>query len=206
MGICDDDMVMEPCSPELPLLLKAARFAAEKHRHQRRKGSEYLPYINHPIEVAEMLINIGEVTAMDILATALLHDTLEDTDTTRDELRVMFGDRIVGLVLECTDDKSLPQAERKRLQIEHAAHMSFEAKQIKIADKISNVQDLGRNPPVGWSLQRRLEYLDWSERVMAGLRGANPALEKLYDDSLAKTRQQVLSDAHAEPDQERKED
>ena len=171
--------------------LSAVKFSAHKHRNQRRKGAEASPYINHPITVAELLWRIGKVTEMNILAAAILHDTLEDTDTTPEELENLFGREVLSLVLECTDDKRLPKAERKRLQILNAAHKSPGAKQIKLADKISNVTDITENPPADWSLPRRLEYLDWAEQVIAGLRGANAELEQLFDLTVKAARAQL---------------
>lgn len=170
------------------LFLKALRFAAAKHSGQRRKGSDHAPYINHPIAVAETLWRVGNVRDMNTLVAALLHDTIEDTGTQPEEIRAEFGEDVLGLVLECTDDKSLPKAERKRLQIEHAPHKSPRAWQIKLADKINNVQEIAANPPADWSTQRRREYLDWTEQVVNGLRGQNPELEALYDRVLAEGR------------------
>ncbi len=164
-----------------PLLLDALAFAAHKHRDQRRKNASASPYINHPIEVARLLASIGGVDDMDVLRAAILHDTVEDTDTTRDELVEMFGERVCALVLEVTDDKSLGKDERKALQIAHTAQLSPGAKLIKFGDKISNVRDVTRDPPAGWSLARRAEYLDWTEAVIAGCRGVNSALEATYD-------------------------
>lgn len=164
------------------IILKATHFAALKHSSQRRKDVLRSPYINHPIQVAETLWTIGGVREGTILAAALLHDTIEDTKTLPEEIRVQFGEEILALVLEVTDDKSLPKPERKRLQIEHAPHLSPAAKLIKLADKVCNLGDILHSPPPNWSLQRRQEYLLWSEKVVAGLRGINPALEKKYDE------------------------
>lgn len=172
-------------------IFSALKFAADKHAKQRRKGPEDTPYINHPIEVAEILINVGEIGDTDTLVAAILHDTIEDTKTTAEELGSLFGSNVLSLVLECTDDKSLPKAERKRLQVVHAPHKSPKAKLIKIADKISNVKDLVREPPTDWSLDRVREYLDWSERVVSGLRGENAHLDELYDASLKSARKQL---------------
>src|SRR5207248_6449319 len=119
---------------ELALLLKALAFAAHKHRDQRRKDAEASPYINHPIALADVLVNEGGVTDVDVLCAALLHDTVEDTATTQQELTDAFGSRIARIVAEVTDDKDLPKQERKRLQIEHAPHISREAKLVKLAD------------------------------------------------------------------------
>jgi len=139
------------------------------------------PYINHPIEVATILATRGGITDLLTLTAAVLHDTIEDTETTPEELEEHFGRQVRMLVAEVTDDKRLPKAERKRLQVEHAASSSIEAKVIKFGDKISNVLDVTRSPPADWPLERRREYLDWTERVLAGCRGCNAGLETYYD-------------------------
>ena len=167
-------------------LLKAIRFAAEKHRNQRRKDNDHSPYINHPIQVAETLWEVGGVRDPSTLVAAVLHDTLEDTDTSPDELRQRFGQEVLDLVLEVSDDKRLPKAERKRLQIVHAPHISPRAKNIKLADKICNIRDLIDTPPADWPVRRQREYLRWAGKVVAGLRGANPALEERFDEELAR--------------------
>jgi guanosine-3',5'-bis(diphosphate) 3'-pyrophosphohydrolase len=158
-------------------LLAAALFAAEKHSAQRRKNAAATPYLNHPIEVAEHLANVGGVTDEVILIAALLHDTVEDTDTTREEIADRFGEGVASLVMECTDDKRLDKAERKRLQILHASHKSPGAKLIKIADKTCNLRSILTDPPEEWPLQRQREYFDWASQVLAGLVGENPALD-----------------------------
>jgi (p)ppGpp synthase/HD superfamily hydrolase len=165
-------------------LLEALRFSAEKHRNQRRKDSEHSPYINHPIEVAQLMWEVGGVRDVDVLLAAVLHDTVEDTDTRLDEISDRFGKQVLSFVMEVTDDKSLPKQERKRLQIETAPHKSHGAKLIKLADKSCNVRNLVTMPPDDWSLERRREYLLWTEKVVAGLRGANAALEEYYDHEL----------------------
>lgn len=170
------------------VILKALHFAAKKHRDQRRKDIEASPYINHPIEVAELLARVGRVTDPVTLQAALLHDTIEDTQTTPGELEQMFGPEVSRVVQEVTDDKRLPKAERKRLQVVHASQLSERARQIKIADKISNVQSVTKTPPAHWSLERRMEYLNWTEQVVAGCRGSNEALEKFYDQALESGR------------------
>ena len=166
-------------------LLEAIRFAAEKHRDQRRKDSERSPYINHPIEVVQLLWEVGGVRDVDVLLAAVLHDTIEDTDTHPKEISDRFGDEVLEFVLEVTDDKSLPKQERKRLQITTAAKKSYGAKLIKLADKCCNIRDMVTIPPKDWSLKRRQEYLLWSEKVVAGLRGTNAALEDYYDHELS---------------------
>jgi guanosine-3',5'-bis(diphosphate) 3'-pyrophosphohydrolase len=167
------------------LLLEAIAFAAEKHRHQRRKDAEASPYINHPIALASLLKREG-VDDVAILCAALLHDTIEDTNTTADELRVLFGEIVTSVVLEVTDDKSLDKAERKRLQVLHAHALSDRAKLVKLADKICNVYDMVAAPPASWTLDRKREYLQWAKEVVDGLRGAHPDLEAIFDDVYAK--------------------
>jgi len=172
---------MEAGLDALAPLLAALRLAAEKHRDQRRKGADASPYINHPIEVADLLARIGGVRDVELLAAAILHDTIEDTETSPEELERAFGPRVRGLVAEVTDDKSLPKAERKQVQRDHAPHLSQDAKQIKLADKISNVREIGASPPDGWPLERRREYIAWARSVVAGCRGANLELERYFD-------------------------
>ena len=169
-------------------ILDAATFAAEKHKGQKRKGRDGDPYINHPLEVADLLVRVGGVEDADIIAAGLLHDTVEDCDVTFEEVASRFGEMVAGYVRELTDDKSLPKLERKRLQVEHAPHLSVGAKQIKLADKISNVGDVAKNPPEGWSTERRQEYVEWGAEVVAGLRGANSRLEEHFDSVAAKAR------------------
>ena len=173
------------------LILNAFQFAAEKHRDQRRKGSDAAPYINHLIQVAEILWTVGNVRDVALLVASILHDTIEDTDATPEEIRAQFGEDILALVLEVTDDRSIPQKQRKQLQVETAPYKSPKAKLLKIADKISNVQDIITSPPRDWSLERKQEYLLWTERVVAGLRGENENLERYYDDLLSKGKQSL---------------
>lgn len=172
---------MTPFDISTGLILKAAAFAAEKHRDQRRKDPEASPYINHPIALANLLASQG-VTTPDVLCAALLHDTIEDTETTAAELEAAFGGRIAAIVLEVTDDKRLPKAERKQQQIDHAPHASQEARLVKLADKICNLHDILHSPPAGWPLARQQEYFDWAARVIAGVRGTHDGLEALFDD------------------------
>jgi guanosine-3',5'-bis(diphosphate) 3'-pyrophosphohydrolase len=162
-------------------VIAAAAFAALKHRDQRRKDRQASPYINHPIALASVLANEAGIEDPVVLCAALLHDTIEDTQTTADELREHFGEEVTAVVLEVTDDKLLPKAERKRLQVEHAASISERAKLVKLADKICNVRDMLTSPPVGWSDERRREYLDWAKQVVDQLRDANGKLAELFD-------------------------
>jgi GTP diphosphokinase / guanosine-3',5'-bis(diphosphate) 3'-diphosphatase len=170
---------------ELALLLKAFAFAAHKHRDQRRQDQAASPYINHPIALADVLVNEGGVADVEVLCAALLHDTVEDTATTPEELHSTFGPRIAGIVAEVTDDTRLPKAERKRLQVERAGGISREAKLVKLADKICNLRDMAERPPASWDLARRREYFDWAKRVVDGLRGAHPQLEAAFDAAYA---------------------
>jgi guanosine-3',5'-bis(diphosphate) 3'-pyrophosphohydrolase len=172
-------------------LLRALQFSARKHRDQRRKDREASPYINHAIEVAHVLASVGAVTDVPVLAAALLHDTIEDTQTTAAELEQQFGRDVRLLVEEVTDDKRLPKAERKRLQVAHARDASHRAKLIKLGDKICNVRDVTHSPPADWPLERRREYLDWTEQVVAGCRGVNAALEACYDQALGEGRSRL---------------
>lgn len=173
-------------------LLNAIAFAAHKHRDQRRKDEAASPYINHPIAVAQVLSNEGSVTDENTLIAAILHDTVEDTETSFEEIEERFGPAVAGLVRELTDDKSLAKGVRKQLQIEHAAGASLHAKEIKLADKICNLRDIVANPPTDWPLQRKREYLEWSENVVRGCRGTNAALEKLFDDVAASARKAFI--------------
>lgn len=158
-------------------LLYAAHFAAEKHRTQRRKNTAGTPYINHPLEVAHHLATVGGVADEDILVAAILHDTVEDTATTREEIATAFGEHVAALVMACTDDKSLEKPERKRLQIVNAPHKSPGAKQIKLADKTCNLRSILVDPPAGWSVERQHDYFRWAGQVIDGLVGTNPALD-----------------------------
>jgi guanosine-3',5'-bis(diphosphate) 3'-pyrophosphohydrolase len=167
------------------LLIEALSFAAHKHRDQRRKDADASPYINHPIQLARVLAIEGNVTDEQVIVAAILHDTIEDTETTDEEIRQTFGAAIADIVAEVTDDKDLPKHERKQLQIDHAPHASTKAKLVKLADKICNVRDLAGSPPVGWDLARRQEYFDWAKQVVDGLRGVSPVLEKAFDDAYA---------------------
>ena len=162
-------------------VLHAASFAAFKHRAQTRKGSRKYPYINHPIAVAELLAGAGGVTDPVILMGAMLHDTVEDTGTTFDELEEAFGAEVAELVREVTDDKRLPKEVRKQRQIDHAPEASVKAKILKLADKSVNVYDVVHDPPSDWTVMRRREYVEWAVKVVAGCRGVNDALERHFD-------------------------
>jgi guanosine-3',5'-bis(diphosphate) 3'-pyrophosphohydrolase len=181
---------------DIGLILKAIEFAAVRHKNQFRKGEDRPPYINHPIQVANLLANDAGEKEPVLLAAAILHDVIEDTVETNDEkeqlieeIRGLFGDEVLDVTLEVTDDKSLKKHERKRLQVENASHKSDRAKKLKIADKILNIRDITNNPPVGWHYDRIIEYFNWAEQVVAGLRGVNRKLDDMFDETLATARE-----------------
>lgn len=179
--------------PDVLLLARAWRSAAEQHVDQRRKGEREEPYVNHVAEVAGLVAEATEGRDPNLVAAAVLHDTIEDTGATRAQLEQMFNADVSRLVSELTDDKSLEKAERKRLQVAHAAHKSARAKILKLADKTSNLRSIAKSPPQDWSLDRQREYLRWARDVAAGLRGVNPWLEQQFD-AAANELERSLSD------------
>jgi len=182
---------MKFTADHISFMLKTLKFAAHKHQHQRRKNEWASPYINHLIAVSEILWEIGKVRSMNTVVAALLHDILEDTDTTSEELERIFGKEICSIVKEVTDDKSLPKQVRKHLQVEHAGSASLEARHIKLADKIANVRDIIDAPPANWSLERQQKYVDWAEEVVNELRGSNEKLEQYFDDVCCEARRKL---------------
>lgn len=166
-------------------LLGAVMFAAERHRNQRRKDAEATPYINHPIALAHLLATTGGIDDVTILQAAILHDTIEDTETTAAELSARFGDDVTRIVLEVTDDKTLPKPRRKELQIEHAPHKSRGAALVKLADKTCNLLDVASSPPADWPLSRRQAYFDWAKQVVDALPRVNDALLSAFDQAYA---------------------
>jgi guanosine-3',5'-bis(diphosphate) 3'-pyrophosphohydrolase len=169
--------------PPLRLVVEALAFAAERHRDQRRKDAARTPYINHPIALMRLLYLEAQVQDPLVLCAALLHDTVEDTGTTAQEIEARFGLAVREVVLEVTDDKRLPKAERKRLQVIHAANASQPARLVKLADKICNLRDVSASPPVGWNLKRQQAYFDWAREVVSGMRGTHDRLEALFDEA-----------------------
>ena len=168
------------------LLMKALSFAANKHRKQFRKGTEPVPYINHPIAVADLIVHTVKDFDVETIAAAILHDTVEDTKTTFEELEAEFGPVIAKLVAEVSDDKNLLKEERKRLQEEHASSLSHRARIIKLADKTCNLRDVVHDPPAGWELARKQEYFDWAKRVVDRMGGGiNAELEKAFAEAFA---------------------
>jgi guanosine-3',5'-bis(diphosphate) 3'-pyrophosphohydrolase len=162
-------------------VLKAAHFAAQKHAAQKRKGAAAEPYINHLLEVAELVSSVLSEPDTNLVIAALLHDTIEDCGVTEDELVARFGADVAGLVLEVTDDKSLPKAERKRLQIVNAAKKSIRAQIVKLADKISNLRAILASPPADWTDQQKREYFEWAKNVVDGMTAPNPFLKREFD-------------------------
>ena len=162
-------------------ILQAALFAAEKHAWQRRKGVDGAPYVNHLIEVAQMVSMALTEPDTDLVIAALLHDVVEDVGVTTEELATYFGSDVAQLVAEVTDDKSLPKQERKRLQIANAPKKSVRAQMIKLADKTSNLRAILTSPPADWNLERKQQYFEWAKRVVEALPAPNPMLKAEFD-------------------------
>jgi GTP diphosphokinase / guanosine-3',5'-bis(diphosphate) 3'-diphosphatase len=165
----------------LMLVSSAADFAAQRHKDQRRKGAGQFPYINHLADVACLLATATGGTDAELVAAGWLHDTVEDTGTSRGELATAFGEGVASLVMEVTDDKTLPKEERKRLQIVKTPSKTVRARMIKLADLTSNLRKL----PDEWEMQRVREYFIWADLVAAGCRGVNPELERAFDQIFA---------------------
>lgn len=165
----------------LPMLARALRFAAHKHRDQRRKDAGASPYINHPIELLWILTEEAGIDCTEVLCAAVLHDTIEDTETSAEELRANFGQDVCDIVLAVTDDKALAKAERKRQQVRRAASARHEARLVKLADKIANLRDLSQHPPRDWDDARRVAYCNWAREVIDQLRGTHAGMESLFD-------------------------
>lgn len=181
-------------SASLNLILRAAAFAAHKHRDDRRKDLAATPYINHPLALAQVLAEEGGVEDAVTIAAALLHDTIEDTQTRYEELVEAFGVEVADVVMEVSDDKTLAAAQRKRLQVEHAPGLSARAVLVKLADKICNLRDMASNPPHQWTLQRRKDYFDWARQVVERMPHVNERLRARFDEAYA--RQGELDRGH----------
>jgi len=167
-------------------ILEAAQFAARHHATQKRKGEAGEPYINHLIEVAELIVSNSDLLDTNLVMAAFLHDVVEDTAVTPQELEQRFGHDVLSLVMEVTDDKSLPKEMRKAKQIENAHQQSPRAQILKLADKISNLRALLSSPPANWSVQRKLEYFEWARAVVSRLTDPNPALKAEFDRTYAR--------------------
>ena len=177
---------------DLQRLIAALDYAAHQHRNQRRKGEEKLPYINHPIALLHVLAVEASITDARVLCAAVLHDVIEDcaeTPAEREEraaeIENLFGSHVLEIVKEVTDDKTLSKAQRKRLQIDHAKHLSHSAKLVKLADKTVNLRDVANSPPVDWPLRRRREYFDWANDVVQAIGPAHSKLRQLFDEAFA---------------------
>lgn len=169
---------------DLHLLMRALNYAAEQHKAQRRKGNESVPYINHPIKVTAIITQFVPNAGDELIAAALLHDVVEDTDATIDDIKNRFGEKIASIVQEVTDDKSLAKAKCKQKQIDNAPHLSLNAKLIRISDKIANVRDIcGENIP-DWDYKTKIEYLNWAEEVVKGLGKFHDELEFTFKDEV----------------------
>lgn len=190
----------EALRSNLALVIRAADYAARRHVGQRRKGASQEPYVNHLAEVAHLLAETADEPNAQLLAAAWLHDTLEDTcptpeeyERTKAEIEKQFGPVVLQLVLEVTDDKSLPKEVRKRLQIETTVGKSRDARLLKLADKTSNLCAIAASPPVGWDTARLAAYIRWAEQVVASCRGLNAELEKTFDMAATAARAKVLA-------------
>jgi (p)ppGpp synthase/HD superfamily hydrolase len=184
----------------LALVNRAADFAARRHVNQRREGASQEPYINHLAEVANLLATTAAEPDAHLVAAGWLHDTLEDTHTTKEELEKEFGRFVTDIVLEVTDDKSLPKGTRKRLQVATTAGKSREARLLEIADKTSNVSALAVSPPPDWGPGRMADYVRWAEDVVVSCRGLNAEPEKAFDMAAAAARAAILA---TDPDLDR---
>ncbi|MGL6228606.1 MAG: HD domain-containing protein [Culicoidibacterales bacterium] len=146
------------------MLRTAIEFARLKHLNQYRKSSGRPNYISHLFNVLERLQKISD--NQNLHCAGMLHDTIEDTDTTDAELRSLFGDEIADLVLELTDDKSLEKHVRKQIQIDSASAKSELACYICIADKLDNCTSVVFDPPHDWDIERRKQYMDWAGKCI----------------------------------------
>jgi (p)ppGpp synthase/HD superfamily hydrolase len=181
-----------PSNEKWVIVLKAADAAARWHVHQRRKGAAKEPYINHLLEVAMLVAEATNGKDLDLVVAALLHDAIEDSEVSYKLVAETFGTNVADLIAEVTDDKRLPKEERKRLQAETAQTKTAHAKILKLADKTSNLRALASSPPPDWSVRRRIEYIEWARKVVAGLRGANPMLEKQFDEAARAAEQSIV--------------
>ena len=180
------------------LITHALRFAAERHSSQRRKGQAKEPYVNHLAEVSELVADATEGKDVNLIAAALLHDTIEDTETSSDELIATFNNDIAQLVADVTDDKSLPKQDRKHLQVVNSRAQNMRVKLLKLADKTSNLRSLANSPPENWNTEQKQAYIDWAIKVAAGLKGVNPWLEERFDEALRRAQQALQQTTNRE--------
>ncbi len=177
-------------------VLRAADTAARWHVHQRRKGVAQEPYINHLLEVASLVAEATGGADPNVVTAALLHDSIEDKGITPEVIASEYGQQVADIVMEVSDDKALPKDERKRRQVDNAGKKSYKAKLVKLADKTSNLRAIASSPAADWSVERRLEYIEWAKSVVEGLRGTSPFLESQFDEA-AERAVQSLSPAAA---------
>lgn len=193
----------------LARVIDAIAVAADAHRHQRRKDADATPYINHPLQLLHILTSEAGIYDPDVLCAAALHDYLEDCcgnsgqsslEQGRAILQERFGRNVLTYVEAVSDDKTLPKAERKRMQVSHAGHAPHGAKLVKLADKVANLRDISTVPPVDWSLQRRQAYFDWAKEVIEEIRGAHSQLEALFDAEYALRPREAAQPVGADAD------
>lgn len=177
----------------LPGIFNALEYAAYKHRHQKRKGAFGIPYINHPIEVANFLIKYCKNPSSELIIAAILHDTLEDTTAKPQDLEIQFGSKVLKIVLELTDDMKLSSVKRKRLQVEKAQTLSLEARAIKIADKSCNIDDI-LTTRIGWAINRKISYVQWAIEVISQIGDSHPELYVEFNAIVMKAEEILKTD------------
>lgn len=165
---------------EMAKIVRAAYFAGEKHKDQRRSDKEETPYINHPLELASILVDEGYVDDVNVICAALLHDTIEDTETTFEELESIFGPVVTNIVREVSNDMTLSSTERRIRETENIPGLSHPAKLVKLADKIANIRDISTMPPVGWTLAKKEAYFDFSLSIAERAKDASPLLYEVF--------------------------
>lgn len=175
-----NNLIINTKRPDLPLYFNALDFAAYKHRFQKRKGAKGIPYINHPIAVANLILSSIRDPSPDLVIAAILHDTLEDTDTTTEEIESAYGKKVLEIVQEVSDDMKLPSRKRKQLQVDHAASLSPEARAIKIADKTCNIRDVLITPYL-WPRKQKIYYVNWTIQVIRQICDSHPPLKEEFE-------------------------
>lgn len=166
--------------PACGLVVRAAYFAGEKHRLQRRSDIEQTPYINHPLELAHILTEEGDIYCMDTICASLLHDTLEDTETSPEELNKHFGEIITSIVIEVSNDMTLNSQQRREYELRKVASLSNKAKLVKIADKLANIRDVSTMPPAGWTREKKQNYFDFALEIVDQVKDASPRLHQIF--------------------------
>ncbi|MDJ0951930.1 MAG: HD domain-containing protein [Alphaproteobacteria bacterium] len=185
--------------PDFTRLTRALSFAAEAHANQRRKGAAQEPYLNHLVEVLDLVAQATGGDDVDLLIASLLHDVVEDTSVTEDELTEAFGARVAEIVQANSDDMSLPKDQRRRKRIADMPHKSPDARIVKTADVISNIRAIVTSPPAGWTADRKLGYLEGCRQLIDAGRGANAALERVFDQTVADAERAIRGEAEGGP-------